>query len=71
MVGKELRQLYLKVQEQGCDRNCSNCELYLTSRNECIFEAKKKWEKWTRNESQRFEELLKMNAKENRDNVSK
>lgn len=70
MVGKELRELYNNVEKYGCDKECGSCELFLKSRNECIFEAKKKWEIWTKQESERFGEFLTKQVKENK-NVSK
>ena len=58
LTGKQLRELYNNVEKYGCDKECGNCELFLKSRNECIFEAKRKWEIWTKKEKERFGEFL-------------
>lgn len=59
VTGKEYIKLYKKIEQEGCDKNCSNCELFLKDRNECVFTAREKWKKWTHEQSIKFINFLR------------
>lgn len=55
----DLFDQYETALKNGCDHNCKMCDLFLLSRDECVIEANRKWEEWTRLQHQEFEEELK------------
>lgn len=54
-----LFEQYESAIKNGCDHNCAMCDLFLLSRDECVIEANKKWEAWTKLQHEHFEEVLK------------
>jgi len=55
----ELYEKYRNAIENGCDRNCDKCGLFLLDRDECVIEANKKWQKWADRKHEEFAEILK------------
>ena len=58
MVKVDLYEHYETVLDNGCDRNCAMCDLFLGSREECVIEANRKWEKWAERRHEQFGEVL-------------
>lgn len=55
----DLFEEYESALKNGCDHNCKMCDLFLYSREECMIEANKKWEEWTKAQHEKFEDVLK------------
>lgn len=55
----KLYELYEKVIAQGCDKKCSQCDLYLPNRKECYIVANEKWQAWAEKRHEIFGEVLK------------
>lgn len=45
--------------ENGCDKNCQNCDLWLSADKMCYHEWHRKWKAWNEAEHKRFGEILK------------
>ena len=54
----DLFEQYETAIKEGCGHNCSMCDLFLLSRDECIIEANKKWETWTKLQHDEFQRVL-------------
>lgn len=60
LTGKlELYAHYLDVEENGCDKNCDSCDLFLEYKNVCAIEDEKNRQKWLKKRSQEISELLR------------
>ena len=52
-------ETYVSVINNGCDRNCDMCDLFLYDREECYFDFEKKWKAWAEEQHENFEKVLK------------
>ena len=43
--GEEFWKIFVETQEK-CDKQCSNCEMYLAHKKRCLHESMASWRKW-------------------------
>ena len=59
VTNEELWKLYEQT-EDGCNKKCDTCPLFLKTKDRCIHEDMEKWQQWAKKQHEEFGEMSRV-----------